>query len=59
MPEARKRVKKEFYKSTSVPAEDYNIIKTWVDSGDSPYVSTDEAYRDTIRNILYGRWQKK
>ncbi len=53
---ARKRSKKEFYKSASVPAEDYNLIKRWVDSGESPYVSVDEAYRDAIRNILYGRW---
>ena len=52
----RKRVKMEFYRSASVPAEDYNIIKMWVDSGESPYVSVDEAYRDAIRNILYGRW---
>jgi len=44
------------YKSASVPAEDYNLIKRWVDSGKSPYVSVDEAYRDAIRNILYGRW---
>lgn len=56
---ARKRVKKDFYKSVSVPAEDYNIIKAWVDSGESPYVSVDEAYRDAVRNILYGRWVKK
>jgi len=52
----RKRTKSEFYKSASVPAEDYNLIKKWVDSGKSPYVSVDEAYRDAIRNILYGRW---
>lgn len=58
MPEARKRVKKEFYKSASVPAEDYVIIKRWVDSGESPYVSVDEAYRDAVRNILYKRWTK-
>ena len=58
MPKRRNRVKKRFYKSASVPAEDYNLIKKWVDSGESPYVSTDEAYRDAIRNILYGRWSK-
>ena len=52
----RKRTKSEFYKSVSVPAEDYNCIKKWVDSGESPYVSVDEAYRDAIRNILYARW---
>jgi len=50
--------KTEFYKSASVSAEDYNLIKKWVDSGKSPYVSVDEAYRDAIRNILYGRWPK-
>jgi Arc/MetJ-type ribon-helix-helix transcriptional regulator len=55
----RKRVKKEFYKSVSVPAEDYTLIKRWVDSGESPYVSVDEAYRDAIRNILYKRWPEK
>ena len=55
----RKRLKKEFYRSTSVPATDYNIIKRWVDSGESPYVSADEAYRDAIRNILYGRWSEE
>jgi Arc/MetJ-type ribon-helix-helix transcriptional regulator len=55
----RKRTKSEFYKSVSVPAEDYNRIKKWVDSGKSPYVSVDEAYRDAIRNILYGRLPKK
>ena len=43
------------YKSVSVPKEDYDIIKKWVDSGESPYVSTDEAYRDAVRNILYKR----
>jgi Arc/MetJ-type ribon-helix-helix transcriptional regulator len=48
--------KTEFYKSASVPADDYNLIKKWVESGKSPYVSVDEAYRDAIRNILYGRW---
>lgn len=52
----RKRTKSEFYKSVSVPADDYNLIKKWVDSGKSPYVSVDEAYRDAIRNILYRRW---
>jgi len=56
MPKKRKRVKRSFYKSASVPAEDYLLIKRWVDSGESPYVSVDEAYRDAIRNILYGRW---
>jgi len=55
----RKRTKSEFYKSVSVPAEDYNCIKNWVDNGESPYVSVDEAYRDAIRNILYGRWPEK
>ena len=53
---SRKRSRREFYKSASVPAEDYNIIKSWVDSGEAPYVSVDEAYRDAIRNILYRRW---
>ena len=52
----RNRSKSEFYKSASVPAEDYNLIKKWGDSGKSPYVSVDEAYRDAIRNILYRRW---
>ena len=56
---ARKRVKSQFYKSVSVPAEDYVLIKRWVDSGESPYVSVDEAYRDAIRNILYRRWPEK
>jgi len=56
---ARKRVKKEFYRSVSVPAEDYDLIKAWVDMGESPYVSVDEAYRDAIRNILYGRWRRE
>ena len=56
---ARKRVKSQFYKSVSVPAEDYILIKRWVDSGESPYVSVDEAYRDAIRNILYKRWPEK
>ena len=53
---SRRRVKREFYKSASVPAEEYSLIKRWVDSSESPYVSVDEAYRDAIRNILYGRW---
>ena len=52
----RNRFKSEFYKSASVPADNYNRIKKWVDSGQSPYVSVDEAYRDAIRNILYRRW---
>ncbi len=52
---ARRR-KNKIYKGASVPAEDYNLIKNWVDSGKSPYVSVDESYRDAIRNILYGRW---
>ncbi len=34
----RKRSKRKFYKSASVPAEDYNLIKEWVNSGESPYV---------------------
>jgi Arc/MetJ-type ribon-helix-helix transcriptional regulator len=53
------RRKNEYCKSVSVPAEDYNRIKKWVDSGKSPYVSVDEAYRDAIRNILYRRWPEK
>ncbi len=57
MPRARSRTR--FHKSASVPAEDYNLIKGWVDSGESPYVSVDEAYRDAIRNILYKRWPEK
>jgi len=56
---SRGRSKREFYRSASVPAEDYDLIKRWVDSGGSPYVSVDEAYRDAIRNILYGRWPEK
>ena len=56
---SRRRVKREFYKSASVPLEEYRLIKRWVDSSESPYVSVDEAYRDAIRNILYGRWPKK
>ncbi len=52
----RARFRREFYKTASVPAEDYKLVKKWVDSGKSPYVSADEAYRDAIRNILYGRW---
>ena len=38
------RTKNEFYKSVSVPAEDYNRIKKWVDSGQSPYVSVDGGH---------------
>ena len=53
---ARARSHREFYKSVSVPTEDYLLIKKWVDSGEAPYVSVDEAYRDAIRNILYQRW---
>jgi hypothetical protein len=30
--------------SVSVPAEDYNLIKKWVDSGKAP-----------IKTVLYGR----
>lgn len=52
----RKRSKRRFYKSASVPAQEYNLIKQWVNSGQAPYVSVDEAYRDAVRNILYGRW---
>jgi len=52
----RKRVHRRFHVSVSVPAEDYDLIKQWVDGGEAPYVSVDEAYRDAIRNILYGRW---
>jgi len=44
-------------RSLSVPVSDYNVLRAWVLSGKSPYVSVDEAYRDAIRNILYGRWQ--
>ena len=51
-----KRSRRRFYRSASVPAEDYNLINEWVDSGESPYVSADEAYRDAIRNVLYKRW---
>jgi len=55
----RVRSHRRFYKSISVPAEDYEIIKTWVDSGEAPYVSVDEAYRDAVRNILYRRWPEE
>jgi len=50
------RRRKKVYKGASVPAKDYDLIKKWVESGKSFYVSVDEAYRDAIRNILYGRW---
>lgn len=53
---ARRRSHRRFYKSVSVPTEDYDIIKRWVNGGEAPYVSVDEAYRDAIRNILYRRW---
>jgi len=49
------RKSKVEYKTVSVPEEQYNLIKDWIDSGDSPFVSVDEAYRDGIRNILFGR----
>jgi Arc/MetJ-type ribon-helix-helix transcriptional regulator len=55
----RVRSRERFYRSASVPADDYSLIKEWVDRGESPYVSVDEAYRDAIRNILYGRWPEK
>ena len=41
--------------TASVPAETYNLIKKWIDSKTSTYVSVDEAYRDAIRHIL-GKW---
>lgn len=53
---SRQRNHRRFYKSVSVPAGDYMLIKRWVNGGEAPYVSVDEAYRDAIRNILYGRW---
>jgi len=56
---SRQRSHRRFYKSVSVPAEDYLLVKRWVDSGEAPYVSVDEAYRDAIRNVLYGRWPGK
>jgi Arc/MetJ-type ribon-helix-helix transcriptional regulator len=43
-------------KSLSVPVSDHNVLRDWINSGESPYVSVDEAYRDAIRNILYNRW---
>lgn len=55
----RLRNSSKFYKTVSVPAGDYELIKEWVNSGEAPYVSTDEAYRDAIRNILYGRWPEQ
>ncbi|RLI07672.1 hypothetical protein DRO42_07755 [Candidatus Bathyarchaeota archaeon] len=58
MPRSRSRNQRRFYVSVSVPAEDYDLIKRWVDSGEAPYVSADEAYRDAIRKILYGLWSK-
>ncbi|MCL1971188.1 MAG: hypothetical protein FWF66_07035 [Candidatus Bathyarchaeota archaeon] len=42
--------------SLSVPISDYAVLRDWLLSGKSPYVSVDEAYRDAIRNILYNRW---
>ncbi|MFH2110978.1 MAG: hypothetical protein ABIJ47_06940 [Candidatus Bathyarchaeota archaeon] len=56
---SRQRSHRRFYKSVSVPAGEYLLVKRWVDSGEAPYVSVDEAYRDAIRNILYGRWPEK
>ena len=35
----RKRPKKRFYNSASVPAEDYDIIKEWLNRGESPFGS--------------------
>lgn len=44
-------------RSLSVPVSDHNVLRDWISSGKSPYVSVDEAYRDAVRNILYNRWQ--
>lgn len=52
---ARRRSHRRLYRSVSVPAEDYDLIKHWMDSGEAHNVSVEEAYRDAIRNILYGR----
>ncbi|MCL2287668.1 MAG: hypothetical protein FWC33_00565 [Candidatus Bathyarchaeota archaeon] len=42
-------------KSVSVPASDHDLISAWIRSGKSHYVSTDEAYRDAIRDIIYDK----
>lgn len=59
MPARKLKSKRKVYKTACVPARDFNLIKKWVDSGKSPYVSVDEAYRDAIRRILYGRWPEQ
>jgi len=59
MPARKRKGKSKVYKTACVSARDFNLIKKWVDSGKSPYVSVDEAYRDAIRNILYGRWPEQ
>ena len=41
------------YTTVNVPAEQYAIIKKWVDSGDSPYASPAEAYRSELRRMLW------
>jgi len=46
------------WKSANIPAEHYQKIQAWIQTGESPYTSVNEAIRDTIRSILRGDVQR-
>lgn len=45
------------WKTVNIPAEAYMRVKGWVESGESGFVSTDEACRFAIRMVLFGVWK--
>ena len=40
------------WKSANIPAEHYQKIQAWIQTGESPYTSVNEALRDAIRNTI-------
>jgi len=40
------------WKSANIPLEHYQKIQAWIQTGESPYASVNEALRDAIRNTI-------
>jgi len=40
------------WKSANIPEEHYRKIQSWIQTGESPYTSVNEAIRDRIRRTI-------
>jgi len=40
------------WKTANIPAEHYQKIQAWIQTGKTPYASVDEAIRGAVRNMI-------